>query len=121
MLDAAGVLGGSLPGNSKSDEPVGDQSVAFKHGLCDLTSGFGQGDVTAVADENMTAVAEILHGNADAWFGKTQFVGNVDGAHEGLSLSQYKYCLQIVLGGFVYLQKTPSRSSDGINGLFFRL
>lgn len=96
MLDPAGVLGGSLLIDSQRFQPLGQDPVALIDHFRDLFSGGGQGYVAVFIHADMAAVAEILHGHADAGLGKSQLIGDINGADIWLSQTEDQDGLQII-------------------------
>ena len=69
MLDPAGILGGSLSADAQGFQPLGQDPVALIDHFRDLFSSGSQGNVAVFVHADMAAVAEILHGHADAGLG----------------------------------------------------
>lgn len=96
MLDPAGILGGSLSADAQGFQPLGQDPVALIDHFRDLFSSGSQGNVAVFVHADMAAVAEILHGHADAWLRKSQLIGDIDGTDVWLIQTEDQYGLQIV-------------------------
>lgn len=96
VFHAAGILS-SCPGvHTQVNQPVGQQCMAFIHGVRYGLSGWRQRDMSLVVHLDISVLAEILHSHADTGFGEAQLSGNVDGADIGLFLGQHEYGFQII-------------------------
>ena len=87
MFNAACILHCCLFIHAKVHEPLGKHGVAFIHGLGDFFSYAAEGDMALVIHEDITVFTQILHGHADAGFGKCQLVGDVDRADIGVAVA----------------------------------
>ena len=96
MLDPAGVLRGSLSADAQGfHTPLPVPEELIDH-FRDLFSRGSQGNVAVFVHADMAAVAEILHGHADAGLGKSQLIGDIDGTDIWLIQTEDQYGLQIV-------------------------
>ena len=86
VLDAARVLESCLFTDSEVHQPFGEGRVALIDRLGDPAAFVGQCDMSLVIYQDQVVDPEILHRDADAGFGKVQFIGNVDGAYSPVSL-----------------------------------
>lgn len=89
MFDTAGVIDGRFFVYAQLHKPFRERRVPLVDGLCDQAAGFRQGDVARFIHQNMPAVTEIFHGDTDAGLGKSQLIGDVDGAHIGFLVPQH--------------------------------
>lgn len=96
MLDPAGVLRGSLSADAQGFQPLGQDPMALIDHFRDLFSRGSQGNVTVFVHADMAAVAEILHGHADAGLGKSQLIGDIDGTDIWLIQTEDQDGLQII-------------------------
>ena len=96
VLDPAGILGGSLSADAQGFQPLGQDPVALIDHFRDLFSSGSQGNVAVFVHADMAAVAEILHGHADAGLRKSQLIGDIDGTDVWLIQTEDQYGLQIV-------------------------
>lgn len=115
VFHPAGICGSCLRGNPQTDQPAGQELVAFINFFCNRASRFGEGDMPLFVHDDVTAGAQIFHGHTDAGFGKSQFRGDIDGAHLGMTLAKNQNCLQIVFCGFLYFQSKNLLVIDNIH------
>ena len=63
--------------------------MPFVDGFCNQTPGFGQGDMAVPVHQDMPVAAQIFHGDADTGLGKSQLIGDINGAYIWLLMSQH--------------------------------
>ena len=105
MFDSACVRKGCFPVNPKLHQPIGKNRVAFVNLLRDFPSGFGQSNMPVFINLNVPGSSQIFHGYADAWLGKAHFIGNINGAHIGMSLTQHQNGFQVIFSSLLYFHK----------------
>lgn len=98
MLNPAGVFRRGFFIDSQIHQPVGKHCMAFIHGLSNLFSRIGQGDIAILIHQNITIFAEVAHGDADTRLGEIQFIGDIDGTDVRFFIAKNQYGFKIVFG-----------------------
>ena len=70
MLDLAGIFHSCLFIHAQIDQPVRQHNVTFIHFISNILTGLCQSNVALVSHVDIAIFAQVLHGNADTWFGK---------------------------------------------------
>ena len=121
VLNSAGIFGGYLGVDPQHDQKIGNQGMALINLVGDGLSCGEQRDGAFGADGDISVLPEVFHGYADAGFGESQLIGNVDGAHSALLIMKNQDRFQIVFGRFVYLQLSHHISFRQVSQLFLKL
>ena len=103
MLCLAGIFGGGLFVHAQLHKEVGQQTVTAIDTLCDLAARCQQGQVALAVHRDIAVLAQLLHGNADAGFGKAQLIDHIDGTHTAHPLGEHKDRFKIIFCGLVDL------------------
>ena len=104
MFHLTGVGRGLFRGDAHQLEEPGDGLVAAVDAAGDFHAGGGQGDVPVSGHDDIAALPQLFHGDADAGLGIPQLVHHVDGPDLAGLLLDDQDGLQVILCGFMYDQ-----------------
>ena len=81
VLDPARVVESGLLADTEVHQPFGEGCVALVDRLRDPAAFVGQRDMSLVVYQDQVVDPEILHCDADARLGETEFGCDIDGTH----------------------------------------
>ncbi len=81
MLDPARVIESGLLADTEIHQPFGEGCVALVDRLRDPAAFVGQCDMSLVIYQDQVVDPEILHCDADAWFGEAELGCDINGTH----------------------------------------
>lgn len=81
VLDPARVVESGLFADTEVHQPFGEGCVALVDRLRDPAAFVGQRDMSLIVYQDQVVDPEILHCDADAWFGEAELGCDIDGTH----------------------------------------
>ena len=85
VFHPAGILCSCFWGNAEEGQKFCEKCVPLVDGFRNFSPRFLQRDIAFPVHGNVAVFPKILHGDADAWLGIAQFIGDVDGTNLRLS------------------------------------
>ena len=101
MLQLAGIVGGGLWGNAQPHQNAGEHGVPLEDLFCHCPTGVGQGDIAVGIHQNVALLLEDAHRAADAGFGISHMLGNIDAADVGIGFGEDVDGFQVHFTGFL--------------------
>ena len=89
MFYLASVCRRCLRGNTQLNKNLCQQLVSVIDTLGNLFTGRQKRDIAFIIHLNIAVLSEISHCDADAGFGKAQFMDNINGAHHSVIFPEF--------------------------------